>query len=304
MQTPLPNLKLLQVFITVARCGGYARAQQALNMTTPAISGYMSELEAQLGFVLCQRGRAGFSLTDKGRHYLESCQQLQESLGEFARQTGALQAEQGGRLAIGVVDAIATDQRLGLARLIGEFNQRYPAIYLSLTLLSPGELQQQVLDDRLDLAVGHFPLNMNNLIAHPLHQEPHGLYCGRLHPLFAQHDDHIDVDQQRFVTRSYWNQAEVTRRGFRHSAASVQSIEAQLILIQSGRFIGYLPEHYARQWVAQGELRRLAPARFDWLSPFSLIYRRGRSRETLIRAFRDRLLARLRDEVEPSPESE
>ncbi len=55
----LPNLKLLQVFASVVENQGYSRAQQALNMTTPAISAYMSELESQLGFILCQRGARG-----------------------------------------------------------------------------------------------------------------------------------------------------------------------------------------------------------------------------------------------------
>ncbi|HHC0943582.1 LysR family transcriptional regulator [Klebsiella pneumoniae] len=46
---PLPSLKLLQVFACVVENQAYSRAQQALNMTTPAISAYMSELETQLG---------------------------------------------------------------------------------------------------------------------------------------------------------------------------------------------------------------------------------------------------------------
>ncbi|MFC0141686.1 LysR family transcriptional regulator [Erwinia mallotivora] len=289
----LPNLKLLTIFTTVVCCQGYSRAQQALNMTTPAISGYMSELEHQLGFILCQRGRSGFALTPKGEQFLHYCHQLQATLGDFASQVDSLKAEQGGIFSVGVVDSTTTDRELALAGMISQFSERFPAVYLNLTVNSPNELQQQELDNRLDLAIGHFPVNVSNLLSLPLHDEQHWLYCSNRHPLYAVCDEKTEeLAGCGFVTRSYWNAAELSRRGFKVSAASVESMEAQLILILSGRYIDYLPEHYARSWVEQGQLRTLLPQQFSYRAPFSLIFRRGRSRETLIRAFRD--LAKLR----------
>ncbi|HSX88628.1 MAG TPA: LysR substrate-binding domain-containing protein, partial [Pseudomonas sp.] len=63
--------------------------------------------------------------------------------------------------------------------------------------------------------------------------------------------------------------------------------------ILSGAYIGYLPEHYAQSWVEQGRLRVLLPATFGYQAPFSLILRRGRSREALLQTFRDLLKAQL-----------
>ena len=61
MANALPDLKLLRIFASVVRHQGFANAQQALNLSTSAISTYMSQLEANLGLVLCHRGRGGFS---------------------------------------------------------------------------------------------------------------------------------------------------------------------------------------------------------------------------------------------------
>jgi DNA-binding transcriptional LysR family regulator len=97
------------------------------------------------------------------------------------------------------------------------------------------------------------------------------------------------MTHQRMVGRGYWSQAEMARHGIRDSAATVESMEAQLILVLSGAYIGYLPEHYAHPWVEQGRLRALLPATFGYQAPFTLIYRRGRAREPLIQAFRDLL---------------
>ncbi|WP_338562409.1 LysR family transcriptional regulator [Erwinia sp. E_sp_B04_7] len=290
----LPNLKLLTIFATVARCQGYSRAQQELNMTLPAISGYMSELEQQLGFVLCQRGRGGFSLTARGEQYLQHSLQLLGTLSDFERKVEGLKTEQGGVFSLGVVDSVSTDNQLGLAESINQFSERFPGVYLNLSVRDPNELQQKVLDNRLDLAIGHFPVNVNNLVTVPLHHEQHWLYCSDSHQLYARPEpEATELHQYGFVTRSYWNQAELARRGFKASAASVESIEAQLILILSGNYIGYLPEHCALPWVEKGRLKKLSPHQFSYQAPFSLIFRRGRSREMLIRAFRDMVKLRV-----------
>lgn len=66
MASSLPDLKLLRIFASVVRHQGFANAQRDLNLSTSAISTYMSQLESALGIVLCHRGRGGFSLTSKG----------------------------------------------------------------------------------------------------------------------------------------------------------------------------------------------------------------------------------------------
>ena len=66
MANALPDLKLLRIFASVVRHQGFANVRQALNLSTSAISTYMSQLETNLGLVLCHRGRGGFSLTSKG----------------------------------------------------------------------------------------------------------------------------------------------------------------------------------------------------------------------------------------------
>lgn len=135
-------------------------------------------------------------------------------------------------------------------------------------------------------------MRMSGLIYQALYREQHWLYCSDRHPLYeAQHLSVDVVTQQRMAGRGYWSQAELARHGFKHSAAMVESMEAQLILVLSGVYIGYLPEHYAQRWEEQGRLRRLLTNAFGYQAPFSLVLRRTRSREPLIYSFRDRLVA-------------
>jgi DNA-binding transcriptional LysR family regulator len=61
------DLRLLRVFAKVVEAGGYSAAQIELNVSQSTISTHMTELEHRLGVRLCQRGRSGFSVTEKGR---------------------------------------------------------------------------------------------------------------------------------------------------------------------------------------------------------------------------------------------
>ena len=46
---------------------GFRGAQLALNVSPSVVTTHVKALEERLGFQLCQRGKGGFNLTDKGR---------------------------------------------------------------------------------------------------------------------------------------------------------------------------------------------------------------------------------------------
>lgn len=61
------TLRNLRTFCAVVEHGGYGGAQAIIGAGQSVISTHMRDLETTLGFSLCQRGRAGFALTEKGR---------------------------------------------------------------------------------------------------------------------------------------------------------------------------------------------------------------------------------------------
>lgn len=106
---------------------------------------------------------------------------------------------------------------------------------------------------------------MHNIISEPLYREQHWLYCSDLHPMFFSRQlDKEQISQCPLVTRSYWNTSDLRRRGFSKGSATVETVDAQLLLILSGKYIGYLPEHYAA--VDQREPPAGAAAQRVWLS--------------------------------------
>ncbi|MNH35271.1 LysR substrate binding domain protein [compost metagenome] len=80
-------------------------------------------------------------------------------------------------------------------------------------------------------------------------------------------------------------QYDLEQLGISKAAATVENIEAAAILIISGAYIGFLPVHFAEQWVKTGEMRRLGANTLDLTSPFDVITRRGVSPPPILRAF-------------------
>jgi DNA-binding transcriptional LysR family regulator len=89
--------------------------------------------------------------------------------------------------------------------------------------------------------------------------------------------------------------------GVEKAEAHVANVEAQLILILSGAYIGYLPDHYAAPFVAEDTLRRIDVPRTAYGSPFSLATCDHRNVSPVTQAFVRLVMAKLADSelVEP-----
>ena len=278
MQLAGTDLRVLRVFDAVVRHGGFAAAQAELNISQPTISNHITALEQRLGVSLCQRGRSGFRLTEKGEVVYSATQRLFRSLDDFSEAVGNLRGRLAGRLNIGLVDCIATDPSSRLHDVIGRFRARSNDVTLCLHQEFPQVLQEKVLKGELHLGVGSFPRKIKGLDYTPLYEEGHGLYCGRGHPLFDVAESEVDLASLRkepVVSRGYWRDERRKTLGFDNVAAIAYQIESQLVSVLSGRYIGILPLHYARSWVESGALRRLGADEVLYVFVFDLILRKG-----------------------------
>ena len=289
------DLRLLRIFTTVVDCNGFAAAQTELNLSAPSISSYIATLEQRLGVRLCNRGRGGFMVTDKGSIIYREAQRLFAAVDEFTASAGAVRGRLTGNLRIGVVDCTATDPASPLGEALRHFNGRDHEVRIELTIQAPQDLQRGVLDGRLNLAIGSFPVRIAALNSQPLYVERNAFFCGAGHPLFVRKTVTLDdIRAHRVVARGYWRRADLSRVGIEREAASVDNMEAQAILILSGAYLGYLPEHYAAGWQAQGFVRSLLPEQLAYEALFALVTRRGSTPVAVVRQFVEDLVLSLR----------
>ena len=126
-----------------------------------------------------------------------------------------------------------------LPQALQAFVSRGHDVHLDVYVGTPAELEERVLDGRLHIAVGHFPLHVPGLTYTDLYFEPDGLYCGKDHALAGRSPEHAALDEEiassRVVARGYLQQHDLRMLKVSKAAATVDNIEAQAILILVGR---------------------------------------------------------------------
>jgi LysR family transcriptional regulator, transcriptional activator for bauABCD operon len=282
------DLRLLMILRTIVECRGLAAAQSVLNMSQSSVSASLGELEARLGLRLCNRGRAGFALTEAGRIVYEASHDLFDAVGRFSASTAAISDATRGILRIGAVDAVATNPHLKLAASLRRFKTYARNVLVDFLNAGPEELEAQVLQGKRDIVLGPYTERYATLAYAPLHQERQSLYAARGHKLFNAGASPAGRDLlagHAFVARRYLHSTDLMRVGLADPHAVVDTMEAQLILIQSGAYFGYLPEHYAAQWVAAGDLRAIRPEEFSYDSQFFAVSMKQRIPNPLVRKF-------------------
>lgn len=265
------DIRLLRIFKAIVDAGGLAPAQSELNIALSTISNHLATLEGRLNLTLAQRGRGGFRLTPEGQAIYEEARRLFTSIESFETRMRALKDKMTGTLKFGITDNTISDPRFPLERVIARFADLAPEVTFDIVTRPPHELLRETIAGQVQLAVASFPHTAMGLDYIPLYVEQQSFYCGSGHPLFAVPEAEIDLDAvrgHRIVSRSYWGQRDLKIFETIEPRARVSDMEAEARLILSGRFLGYLPEHYAKQFVDRGRLRCMRPDLFRYRANF------------------------------------
>jgi len=282
------DLRMLRIFCSIVEAGGFTAAQVRLNTSLSRLSVLVRDLEVRLGYSLCKRGKSGFQLTEEGEETYAAAQELFSNIGLFRQRTSALNGRHRELLHIGTVDSLITLEHSPLPAAIARLRKASPDTRIDLHVMRPDELEQAVLEERLQTAIGAFHHRLSGLQYLPLFEEEQNLYCGQDHPFFSREDQSMSVEEisaADYVDRGYV--AENRRPCELRFASSVSafSMEAIALLLFSGTYIGYLPTHYAAAWVERGRLRPIMANRLAYRSAFHCITRQGLEQKTSLTDF-------------------
>lgn len=282
------DFRLLRIFVAVVESGSFSIAATRLNVSESTVSSHMSDLERRLGMRLCERGRAGFRLTEDGDDVYRATTELLEEATRFRDRLSTLRSALGGTLKIGMADSLLTCSSAGLIECFRDYARHAPDVSLDLTIMTPRELERGVLDGSLHLALGAEHRRVGGLKYVSLFTEQNYLYCGRDHPFFATPDKAITgdmLDKTRRISRGYLERFDPQFFANPGHGATVQHIESAALLILTGQFIGFLPDHYAEVWVAKGDMRAIRKSRIVIRSPISLMTRRDAAANLRVATF-------------------
>lgn len=286
------DLRLLRIFSVVVKCGGFTAAQAELNMSQSNISTHISGLEKRLGYRICERGKGGFRLTEKGQRILNASTALFGAVDAFRDEAQDLSGRLVGDLYLGLADNIATLPTARIDAAIARFYQREHDMHLHIFVNSPTELELAVIDGQLDMAISYFSRPLPTLTYQPLYSEAIGIFCGQKHPLFAVPSPSLEQLQAcDWIKHGFLPADQTLPVAPKRASATAYHMEAVAHGVLAGTHLGYLPAHYAAPWIASGHMRALHPETLYYAVQHSMITHIGHPQSEAVRAFIDDLLA-------------
>jgi DNA-binding transcriptional LysR family regulator len=238
-------LRLLRIFRAVAECGGLTAAESRLSMERSTISRHLRSLETKLGATLCYRGPTGFDLTEFGRTVLRVAVAAGDTLDMVRDELNGARNAISGDLHLGVADSCLTNPNCHVHRAIAAFREQAPAATLHLSIRTPDELLQGLLERRLHIGITGAILGNADIRQHTLFPEQFRLYVGLREG--AEPPSIVTLLEQGYVLVTRQNDyrtLNLAKRLKLQRHAVALGLEAVATLLVGGGFVGYLPTHY------------------------------------------------------------
>ena len=122
------NLKQLETFVAIVRCGSFNKAADLLNSTQSTVSARIQELEQDLGVVLFDRATRRPLLTAKGRELIAYAERAIDLMSDIRLNVGNSK-EYSGVVRIGVPEIVAVTW---LPDFVATVRAQYPKLVLQL----------------------------------------------------------------------------------------------------------------------------------------------------------------------------
>ena len=144
MSSPSSAPSEMAFFSTLVRFGSFSATARELNLTTPAISKRLAQMETRLGVQLLNRTTRRISLTQEGEMYLNHARRILADIEDMEQQVCSAVAAPKGLLR---VNATLGFGRSNIAPLISDFARLYPEVQVQLQLtVNPPALTEDAFD--------------------------------------------------------------------------------------------------------------------------------------------------------------
>ena len=183
IRTRLKPRQLL-LLVEIAELGNVHRAADALNMTQPAASKLLRELEETLGVELFERLPRDMRPTVYGEVMIRHARAVLNSLDQAHEEVLAVRTGDLGHVAVGAITSPATRV---LPSAVAQLKRRHPGLRIALEVENSNVMLERLAQDKLDLVVGRLSAEHDKLALHyePLASEPVCAVARPDHPLVS-----------------------------------------------------------------------------------------------------------------------
>lgn len=150
------NLQKYFAFVKTYEYGSFTKAAEALHYSQSGISRMIQDLEKEWKVLLLERGRTGVRLTSEGLKLLPYARELCRDYEKLQTEINELHGLQSGIIRIGTFSSAATHW---IPNMIKAFQKDYPNIDYELLLGDYTEIENWILQGRVDCGFLHLPAN-------------------------------------------------------------------------------------------------------------------------------------------------
>lgn len=300
----MDKLGAMRVFTTVADAGSLSAAGRKLGMPLATVSRQLAALEEHTGARLVTRTTRHLTLTEQGRHYLDSCRRVLEEVETAERRLAGESGEPRGLLALTAPVAFG---RHHVLPIVTEFLRRHPRLDVRMLLL---DRSVDLIEEGLDVAVRIGALADSSLVgtrvgsvrvilcASPAYLKAQGI--PRTPQDLATHDC---IAVPVISSDNRWTLGSGRgARGVRvHSRLVANSAEAVVDAALAGLGIARVLSYQAERAIAAGKLVRVLEDYEGEDVPVSILHREARLPQLKVQAFVAFAAERLRKRLGSRP---
>lgn len=194
------ELRQLQYFQEVCRCGSFTKAASTLYVAQPVITNAVRKLEDELNVRLLHRTSKNVSLTDEGRVFWQRINALLEMTADIVQEMKDFDPLCGGTLRLGIPPQIGN---YFFPRVFIEFSSLFPDLNLVVTEDTSLKILSLVQKGELDIAIVVLPEEIPPQIqTRRLFQQRILLCVGKNHPLSRKKTVQLsDLRGEKFIMR-------------------------------------------------------------------------------------------------------
>jgi DNA-binding transcriptional LysR family regulator len=174
------QMKALQVFCDIAQHRSFSKAAALHELTQPAASRIVHQLEEKLEVQLIDRSTRPLQLTELGKTFYEGCREVVDRFAELERSILR------GRSQLATTVEVAAIYSVGFLNM-NQYTERFAARFaparVRVEYLRPDRVYDRVRRGAADIGLVSFAERSRDLIALPWREEPMVLACPPDHPL-------------------------------------------------------------------------------------------------------------------------
>ncbi|MGI9511200.1 MAG: LysR substrate-binding domain-containing protein [Geminicoccaceae bacterium] len=176
-------MKQLRYFSALAETLHFGKAAKLCNVSQPALSMQIKDLEGHLGVTLVERGSTRLLLTGEGQEIARRARDILMSVQDLTELAAHHHHPLSGRLRLGVIPSIGPYL---LPRLLPDIHQTYPDLELNLRESQTHTLLDDLSEGHLDLLVLALPVEPDDIETLSLFDDPFSVALPQRHDLAAR----------------------------------------------------------------------------------------------------------------------